>query len=165
MDTTLRVFIEDLPESTPAAVRLRGWIYRLRILGKTAFVILRDCSGEAQCVAATESIRNLRLKVEDTVEVRGTVRAEPRAPDGYEIDIAEILVLQRAAHNLPFQSADEIQAVGLETLVQYRPLALRNPAVGDIFRVQAAIRATATSWRPKGSGWRTGSKHGCRPIP
>jgi aspartyl/asparaginyl-tRNA synthetase len=42
-----RVFIADM---TAGEVRLKGWVYRLRVLGKTAFVILRDSSGEAQCV-------------------------------------------------------------------------------------------------------------------
>ena len=139
MDTRRRVFIETIPASIEGHVRLKGWVYRLRVLGKTTFVILRDCSGEAQCVAATESLRDLHLKVEDTVEIYGPVRAEPRARTGCEVAIAEIRVLHRAGHNLPFQSAADLRSVGLETQIQYRPLALRNEAVGDIFRVQAAL--------------------------
>jgi nondiscriminating aspartyl-tRNA synthetase len=139
MDTQRRVFIETIPASIEGHVRLKGWVYRLRVLGKTTFVILRDCSGEAQCVAATESLRDLHLKVEDTVEIYGPVRAEPRARTGCEVAIAEIRVLHRAGHNLPFQSAADLRSVGLETQIQYRPLALRNEAVGDIFRVQAAL--------------------------
>ena len=139
MDTRRRVFIETIPSSIEGHVRLKGWVYRLRVLGKTTFVILRDCSGEAQCVAATESLRDLHLKVEDTVEIYGPVRAEPRARTGCEVAIAEIRVLHRAGHNLPFQSAADLRSVGLETQIQYRPLALRNEAVGDIFRLQAAL--------------------------
>ena len=139
MDTRRRVFIETIPASIEGHVRLKGWVYRLRVLGKTTFVILRDCSGEAQCVAATESLRDLHLKVEDTVEIYGPVRAEPRARTGCEVAIAQIRVLHRAGHNLPFQSAADLRSVGLETQIQYRPLALRNEAVGDIFRVQAAL--------------------------
>ena len=139
MDTRRRVFIETIPASIEGHVRLKGWVYRLRVLGKTTFVILRDCSGEAQCVAATESLRDLHLKVEDTVEIYGPVRAEPRARTGCEVAIAEIRVLHRAGHNLPFQSAADLRSVGLETQIQYRPLALRNEAVGDICRLQAAL--------------------------
>ena len=142
MDTRRRVFIETIPASIEGHVRLKGWVYRLRVLGKTTFVILRDCSGEAQCVAATESLRDIHLKVEDTVEIYGPVRAEPRARTGCEVAIAEIRVLHRAGHNLPFQSAADLRSVGLETQIQYRPLALRNEAVGDIFRVQAALLAS-----------------------
>src|SRR5580658_8309294 len=133
-----RVFIEDM---MPGDVRLEGWIYRLRVLGKTAFVILRDCSGEAQCVIASDALKEHRLKVEDVVEIQGSVRAEARSKTGCEVDISEIRVLNRAAQNLPFQSSSDVEAVGLETLIQYRPLALRTEAVGDIFRMQAAILA------------------------
>jgi len=138
---TRRIFIENISEFIPGEVRLRGWIYRLRILGKTAFVILRDCSGEAQCVIASEELKEHKLKVEDVVEILGTVRAEPRAKTGCEVDIAEIRVLNRAGQNLPFQSAAQVESVALETLIQYRPLSLRTEAVGDVFRVQAAILA------------------------
>jgi len=50
-------------------------------------------------------------------------------------------VLNRASHNLPFHSASKVDSIGLETLIQYRPLALRTEAVGDIFRMQAALLA------------------------
>jgi nondiscriminating aspartyl-tRNA synthetase len=139
---TRRIFIEDISEFNPGEVRLRGWVYRLRILGKTAFVILRDCSGEAQCVIASEALGDHKLKVEDVVEIQGSVRAEPRAKAGYEVDISEIRVLNRAGQSLPFQSAAQVESVGLETLIQYRPLSLRTETVGDIFRIQAAILAS-----------------------
>jgi nondiscriminating aspartyl-tRNA synthetase len=136
-----RIFIEGIAEAVPGEVRLRGWVYRLRILGKTAFVILRDCSGEAQCVIASEALKNHKLKAEDVVEIVGTVRAEPRSKTGCEVDVSEIRVLNRAGQNLPFQSTTQVESVGLETLVRYRPLSLRTEAVGDIFRMQAAILA------------------------
>ena len=135
----VRTFIEDIPEAGEADVCLRGWIYRLRTLGKTAFIILRDCSGQAQCVAATETVRPHHLKVEDAIEVKGRVRRDARSRTGYEIEIAEITVLNRAAHDLPFQASADTESIGLETLIQYRPLSLRTERVGDIFRIQAAI--------------------------
>ena len=52
-----RLFIKNISDVIPAEVLLQGWVYRLRILGKTAFVILRDCTGEAQCVVASEVLR------------------------------------------------------------------------------------------------------------
>jgi nondiscriminating aspartyl-tRNA synthetase len=141
MASTHRTFIQNIAPSPPSDVLLRGWVYRLRVLGKTSFVILRDCSCEAQCVAATETLKDHRLKVEDAVEIAGTVRADSRSRAGFEIDISSVRVLNRAGQNLPFQSADGVDGVSLETLVEYRPLALRTRAVGDIFRVQAAALA------------------------
>jgi nondiscriminating aspartyl-tRNA synthetase len=138
---TRRIFAEEVFNRVGEEVRLKGWVYHLRILGKTAFIILRDCTGEVQCVLATESLKQHRLKVEDVVEIRGAVRAEPRARNGCEVDVSEIGVLNRAGQSLPFLSAASVESVGLETLLQYRPLSLRTEAVGDIFRVQAAILA------------------------
>jgi nondiscriminating aspartyl-tRNA synthetase len=134
-----RVFIENIRDFIPGKVRLRGWVYRLRVLGKTAFVILRDCSGEAQCVIATEALKDHQLKVEDVVEIRGEARAEPRSKTGFEVDVSEINVLNRAAQNLPFLSSARADSIGLEALIEHRPLALRTEAVGDVFRVQAAL--------------------------
>ncbi len=138
---TPRVFIETLGESASTEVVLKGWVYRLRILGKTAFLILRDCTGEAQCVLPAEALRKHRLKAEDVVEVRGTPRPESRAKAGCEVHVSAIRVLNRAASNLPFLSSHGLESVGLETVLQYRPLALRTDSVGDIFRVQAALLA------------------------
>src|SRR6266702_1857760 len=110
METTIiqRTFIHDISATNPGEVLLRGWIYRLRVLGKTSFIILRDCSGEAQCVGATESIKDLRLKAEDVIEIRGIPRVDPRSNAGFEVGILGVRVLNRAAQTLPFQSADNV---------------------------------------------------------
>jgi nondiscriminating aspartyl-tRNA synthetase len=134
-----RVFIESLPDFVQKEVALRGWVCRMRVLGKTAFVVLKDCSGEVQCVAAPESIKNHHLKLEDAVEIVGRVRREDRAKAGYELDILQVRVLNRSGQHLPFTSFSNLDAVGPETLIEYRPLALRNEVIGNVFRVQAAL--------------------------
>src|SRR5437016_13307821 len=96
-----RIFIENISEFVPGEVRLRGWVYRLRILGKTAFVILRDCSGEAQCVIASEALRHHKLKVEDVVEILGSVRAGRRSRTRVEVDLSEIRVRNHAGQSRP----------------------------------------------------------------
>src|SRR5256885_8818665 len=82
-----RVFIESLPGFVQQEVALRGWVCRMRVLGKTTFVVLKDCSGEVQCVVAPESIKEHHLKLEDTVEIIGQVRREARAKSGNVLDI------------------------------------------------------------------------------
>jgi nondiscriminating aspartyl-tRNA synthetase len=134
-----RIFIESLPGFAQREVILRGWVHRFRMLGKTAFVILRDRSGEVQCVSASEAIKSHSLKSEDVIEVRGRVRLDQRAKNGCEVEIAEIRVLNRSGQNLPFTSASDLSSVGIETLLEYRPLALRNGSIGDVFRIQAAL--------------------------
>jgi nondiscriminating aspartyl-tRNA synthetase len=100
---------------------------------------LKDCSGEAQCVAATEVIGELHLKTEDVIEVRGRARLDERAKSGCEVEILEARVLNRPGQNLPFNSAADIESVGLETLTECRPLALRNEYVGNVFQIQASL--------------------------
>jgi nondiscriminating aspartyl-tRNA synthetase len=134
-----RVLIETVPNFVQQEVTLRGWVSRIRILGKTVFVVLKDCSGEVQCVAAPESIEEHHLKLEDTVEIVGRVRQELRAKLGYELDIFRVHVLSRSGQRLPFTSFSNLDSVNPETLVEYRPLALRNKAIGSVFRIQAAL--------------------------
>jgi nondiscriminating aspartyl-tRNA synthetase len=139
MSSVPRILVADLKSKTGETVLIRGWVHRLRVLAKTTFVVLKDCSGEAQCVAATESLRDLRLKLDDAIEVRGTVRADERARYGLEIDILSATALNRAATTLPFNSSSDIRHVNLDIRMEYRPLSLRNETVGNVFRVQAAI--------------------------
>jgi nondiscriminating aspartyl-tRNA synthetase len=134
-----RIFANTLGHYIDKDVLLRGWVYRLRVLAKTTFVMLRDCSGEVQCVAGSEKLKALQLKLEDTVEIYGRVRAEARSKWGYEVDILQAKILNRAATPLPFQASSNLASVGQEILLEYRPLAVRNKSVGDIFRIQAAL--------------------------
>lgn len=134
-----RVLINSLNQFLQEEVTISGWVYHLRVLSRTAFIILKDCSGEVQCVGATEAIKDLHLKLDDAIQVRARVRAEARAKAGYELDISEVVVLNRASNNLPFNSSSNIKTVGSESLLENRPLALRNDSVGNVFRIQAAL--------------------------
>jgi len=139
MPVISRVFVSELHSCVGTEVVLRGWVFHLRVLAKTTFIILKDCSGEAQCVAASESLRELHLKLDDAIEVRGCVRRDERAKHGAEVDVASIVVLNRSANVLPFNSSSNTANVGMDLLLENRPLALRSSHVGDVFRIQAAI--------------------------
>ena len=139
-----RRFIADLQPaasetSMSAHTLVRGWIYRLRVLAKSTFIVVRDCSGELQCVAATEDVKALHLKLEDCVELVGECVPEARATGGRELRVRSARVLNPAGHALPFQSSTDLEEVGMEALLEYRPLAARNAHVGDVFRLQAEI--------------------------
>jgi nondiscriminating aspartyl-tRNA synthetase len=138
--TPSRKFTESLGRHLGGEVLIRGWVHRLRSLARTTFIVLRDCTGEAQCVAASESLKELHLKLDDTVELYGRVRADQRAKAGFEVDIVSARVLGPASSNLPFNSSSSgVRSAGQETLIDYRPLAARSEAVGNIFRLQAAL--------------------------
>jgi len=136
-----RTFVQSVPQHIGERVLLRGWVYRLRNLATTTFVIVRDCSGEIQCVAAAARLEHFALKLDDTIEIAGRVRRDSRAKLGCEVDIEELRVLNPAGHKLPFNSAADIGSVGAEARLEYRPLAVRNESVGGAFRLQAALLA------------------------
>jgi nondiscriminating aspartyl-tRNA synthetase len=84
-------------------------------------------------------VKELHLKLDGAVGIHGRVRADSRTPAGYEVDVIRAVVLNRAATGLPFNASSDLGSVGPEVLLEYRPLAVRNDATGNIFRVQAAL--------------------------
>jgi nondiscriminating aspartyl-tRNA synthetase len=131
-------FIASLEASLSEEVVIRGWILHLRELARTTFIVVKDCSGEVQCVVASELVRELAPKRDEPVEVRGKIKPDKRAKLGFELEIIEINILNRVSV-LPFNSSSDISDIGIETILAYRPLSLRHSQIADIFRIQAAI--------------------------
>ncbi|HEX7362703.1 MAG TPA: asparagine--tRNA ligase [Bryobacteraceae bacterium] len=119
-------------------VRLRGWLYNLRKSGKIVFPILRDGTGLMQCVAVKSSLpeevfENLKhLTQESSLEITGRVRAESRAPGGYELDVTDAQILQRVNEEQPYPITPKEH--GVDFLMDHRHLWLRSR------RQHAAIR-------------------------
>jgi nondiscriminating aspartyl-tRNA synthetase len=134
-----RIFIGSIAEHVGESVLIRGWVYRLRTLATTTFIVVRDCTGEAQCILASSRLKEIHVKMDDTIELIGRPRRDRRAKSGCEVDVAELRVLNAASNKLPFNSSSKIASVGQEARLEYRPLAARNDEVGNVFRIQAAI--------------------------
>ena len=134
-----RSFVAELSSVVGQEVRLNGWVLRYRPLAKTVFVVLKDCTGEVQCVCGPDLLQGLSLKLDDAIEVHGRVRAEPRSKTGFEVDILGLRVLAASGAMLPFNSSTDISTVGHDVVLDHRPLSLRNERGAAIFRVQAEI--------------------------
>src|SRR5690348_7445209 len=84
--------IRTIGQYAGQTVRLRGWLYNLRESGKLLFPIFRDGTGSIQGVLFKKAVdpevfaRVQGLTQESSVEVTGAVRADERAPGGYELD-------------------------------------------------------------------------------
>src|ERR1700759_33353 len=93
--------IATLNQHDGQTVTLRGWLYNLRESGKLVFPIFRDGTGTIQGVAHNAGVpaevfdRLKSLPQESSVIVTGKVRADKRAPGGYELDIVDIKIVQR----------------------------------------------------------------------
>src|SRR4028119_881092 len=95
-----QVYINQLSEHVGEEVSLRGWLFNLRSSGKLLFPQLRDGTGIVQCVVFKKAVAEelwdalKNLGQESALSIRGTVRADERAPGGYKIDVSGAEVLQ-----------------------------------------------------------------------
>ncbi len=133
-----RVLAAECPKYLGKEVLFKGWIAQIRRLGGITFLVLRDRSGIIQGIL--ENPKGVELQKESCVAVKGKVKEEKQAPGGYEILVKELEVISGAVE-LPFEVGRrwELLNIGLDTILDYRPLSLRNPVIGGIFRVQAEI--------------------------
>ena len=122
-------------------IRMNGAVHTIRHMGEVAFVILRKSRGLVQCVyeAGGTDFDIRDLKEESAVEVMGVVKAEERAPQGFEIRLKEIRVLSRPAEPLPLAVSKWKLNTSLETKLSLRPISLRNVRERAKFKIQEGI--------------------------
>lgn len=140
---TAVVTIREIGRHEGQRVRIRGWLYNLRESGKLLFPILRDGSGVIQAVVAKNSVTPevfsaiKGLTQESSLIVDGTVRADRRAPGGYELDVSDVRIVQRVAEDDPFPIS--LKEHGVDFLMDERHLWIRTPRQSSILRVRAEI--------------------------
>jgi len=140
---TPRIRIEDAHAHAGESVEIPGWLYNMRRSGKIAFPILRDGSGLMQCVAVKnavgeelfETIKNLTQ--ESSIVVTGKIRAEQRAPGGYEMDVEKLEVLQRVSEADPYPITPKDH--GVDFLMDHRHLWLRSQQQTAILKIRHEI--------------------------
>ena len=122
-------------------VRVNGAVHAIRDMGEVAFVILRKREGLLQCVYE-EGKTNFDLKdlkEGATVEVKGVVSKEDRAPNGIEIRLSEIHVLSEPVEPMPLAISKWKLNTSLEANLNYRAISLRNVRERAKFRIQEGI--------------------------
>jgi asparaginyl-tRNA synthetase len=134
------VDIASLAQHIGQTVTLRGWVYHLRSSGKVRFLVLRDGSGLAQGVLVKgrlpeEDFQQFeRLTLESSLMLEGLVRAEPRAPGGYELEVTRVIPVQIASE-YPISPKEH----GVAFLMDRRHLWLRSPRQQAILRVRDEV--------------------------
>jgi len=135
--------IAEIGKHEGQTVTLRGWLYNLRESGKLLFPIFRDGTGTIQGVLPRnavpaeifEAVKGLTQ--ESSVIVEGKVRADKRAPGGYELDVFNVQVVQRVSENDPYPIS--LKEHGVDFLMEHRHLWVRTPRQAAILRVRAEI--------------------------
>lgn len=146
------VYIEDIGQYNEQEVEIRGWVYNKRSSGKVRFLLVRDGTGIIQGTIFSQDkefpLFNVfdQLTQESSLIVRGRVRADKRAPGGYELEVKEIEVIQIARdypitpkeHSVPF-------------LMEHRHLWLRSQRQHAILQIRSeTIRAIRDFFNDRG---------------
>jgi len=125
-------------------VTLAGFAHEIRDLGGIAFLVLRDREGLAQITLVKKLLGKDVFKMarsisrESVVMVRGNVKAEAKAPRGYEILPIEIQVLSSAQVPLPLDPTEKVECE-LDTRLDSRFMDIRRPCVLATFEIESAV--------------------------
>jgi asparaginyl-tRNA synthetase len=135
--------IAEIGKHDGQSVTIRGWLYNLRESGKLLFPQFRDGSGVIQGVVPKNAVAPevfdaiKTLTQESSVIVEGKVRADKRAPGGYELDVANVQVVQRVPESSPYPITPKDH--GTDFLMEHRHLWVRSQRQAAILRVRAEI--------------------------
>jgi asparaginyl-tRNA synthetase len=136
----MKAYIEEIATHEGQPVTLQGWLHNRRSSGKIHFLTLRDGTGFIQCVMTKQAVgedvftQADHLGQESALVVQGTVRADTRAPGGYEIDVTGLEVISEA-HNYPITPKEH----GVDFLLDRRHLWIRSPRQQAILRVRHEV--------------------------
>jgi asparaginyl-tRNA synthetase len=142
--------ISEIGKHDGQTVTIRGWLYNLRESGKLLFPQFRDGSGIIQGVVPKNAVTPevfeavKTLTQESSVIVEGKVRADKRAPGGYELDVQNVQVLQRVPETDPYPITPKEH--GTDFLMEHRHLWLRSQRQAAILRVRAEIIKAARDY-------------------
>lgn len=136
-----RILSSELIQHVGQSVYLRGWLYSLRSLGKVSFLILRDYKGFSQIVIEDkgEWAKVSQMQIGTVLRVEGKAVKSSQAGLGIEIVNPKITI------EVPIQAVSPIEyskpeiPSDLEFILDHRPIALRNPKLRAVFKIQAEI--------------------------
>jgi len=137
------VEIRNVSQHAGQEVLIQGWLYNLRESGKLLFPLFRDGTGIIQGVVVKKAVppelfETMRhLTHESSLRVSGQVRADARAPGGFELDVTGLEVVQRVPPEEPYPITPKEH--GIEFLMDHRHLWLRSARQRAILGVRHEI--------------------------
>ena len=129
-------------------VRLQGWVQNRTDKGRLQFIQLRDGTGVLQSVAFQKDLPEAdfaaagQLTQESAVRVEGLLRADARAPGGFELGLSRLEVVSLAESGYPIQPKEH----GTGFLMEQRHLWIRSPRQAAILRIRATIIKAIRDW-------------------
>ncbi len=138
MDPSLQ--LRNAKQAVGSKATVRGWAYNTRSSGSIVFLQLRDGTGTIQAVVSKDDVDDASWKaaksltIESSVIAKGTVRDDPRSPEGVELECTEVAVVHRA-DEYPIGKKEH----GVDFLMDHRHLWLRSKRETAILLVRDTI--------------------------
>ncbi len=132
--------IEEIAQHEGRSVTLRGWLHNRRSSGKLHFLTVRDGTGFIQAVMSKAAVGEEvflqagHLGQETAVVVEGEVRADARAPGGYELDVIGMQVVGQG-RDYPITPKEH----GVDFLLDRRHLWIRSERQHAILRIRHTV--------------------------
>ena len=141
------VYIGDIASHDGEEITIKGWLYNKRDKGRLQFLLVRDGTGTMQAVASKKEIGPeafepaTQATQESSLIATGVVRADDRAPGGYELGLTDLEIVQ-LAHEYPISPKEH----GIDFLMDRRHLWLRSSQQWAILRVRATVIKAIRDW-------------------
>ncbi len=133
-------YIEDIARHEGEQVTIRGWLHNRRSSGKIHFLTVRDGTGFLQAVMSKANVEPDvftladHLSQESAIVVTGQVRADSRAPGGFELEVTTLQVIGES-HDYPITPKEH----GIDFLLDRRHLWIRSERQSAILRVRHEV--------------------------
>jgi len=133
--------IEDVfsGKKTDKSINLRGWIYRTRSSGNIVFAVLRDATGVLQVTIKKDNLPDKEFEdakkalIESSIELKGVINEDNRAPGGYELQVTKFDVINFAE---PFPIVKDQSP---EFLLDQRHLWIRSQKLNSILKIRSTV--------------------------
>ncbi|HDS45827.1 MAG TPA: aspartate--tRNA(Asn) ligase [Methanomicrobia archaeon] len=125
-------------------VNIAGWVHEKRDLGGLFFLIIRDREGYVQVTFHKRTVgkdlfeQGRKIPRESVVSIKGLIRAEPKAPNGYELIPDHLDVLSVASPILPLDTTGKVGAE-LDTRLDARFMDVRTERTKQIFMIRSRM--------------------------
>lgn len=122
-------------------VKINGAVHSIRDMGEVAFIILRkkDCLIQTVYEEGAVDVALSDIHENDTMEAMGVLSKEDRAPNGIEIRLKSVKILSRANAPMPIPVNRWKLSSNPETILDLRPVSLRNVKERAKFKIQEGI--------------------------
>ncbi len=134
-------------------VELKGWVYRKMTVGGKIFIVLRDSSDIIQCVIDESKVdhdtwsKAKKVTRESSCIIRGIIKADPRAPGGYELQVTQLNIVGLSDW-FPIRGNE-----GVDFLLDHRHLWIRSRKLQAIMKIKHTILEAGREYFNKNGWW------------